>query len=136
MNSQRFGQFLVARGLLTEADIAEAVEIQLTRQSLLGQVAIREQYMSVRQVMDVLRSQAGTSMQFGEVAVKLGYLDEPDVDELLNLQASTRPQLADILIEQGKLTAETYLRTLDEFHATSSGSNRPGVRIDNTGTDN
>ncbi|HUT39799.1 MAG TPA: hypothetical protein VM011_00525, partial [Gammaproteobacteria bacterium] len=61
------------------------------------------------------------------------YLDEPDVEELLNLQASTRPQLADILIEQGKLSAETYLKMLDEFHATMPDSSQHG--IDRTGTD-
>ena len=127
MNSQRFGQFLITRGLLTSADLAAAQDIQHTRQSLLGQIAIREQYMTVRQVMDVLRSQAGTGLQFGEVAVQLGYLDGPDVDELLNLQAGTRPQLADILIEQGKLTAETYLKMLDEFHASSSDISATGT---------
>ncbi len=84
--------------------------------------------------MDVVRNQAGTTLQFGSVAVRLGYLDEPDVEELLNLQASTRPQLADILIEQGKLSAETYLKMLDEFHATMSDSSQNG--IDRTGTEN
>jgi hypothetical protein len=134
MNSQRFGQYLVTRGILTEADLAATAELQHSRQSLLGQVAIREQYMTVRQVMDVLRNQAGTTKQFGEVAVELGYLDEPDVEELLVLQANTRPQLADILIEQGKLTAETYLRTLDEFHAATHDNSAPGT--ESTGTDN
>lgn len=133
MNSQRFGQYLVTRGILTGADLASAVEIQHSRQSLLGQVAIREQYMTVRQVMDVLRNQAGTTMQFGEVAVQLGYLDEPDVEELLTLQTNTRPQLVDVLIEQGKLTAETYLRTLDEFHATPPESG--DHCMEGTGTD-
>ncbi len=133
MNSHRFGQYLISRGILTQADIDAAQDIQQTRQSLLGQIAIREQYMTVRQVMDVVRNQAGTTLQFGTVAVRLGYLDEPDVEELLNLQASTRPQLADILIEQGKLSAETYLKMLDEFHATMSDSGQHG--IDRTGTD-
>ena len=135
MNSDRFGHFLVARGRLTEADIAEAQEIQQTRQSLLGQIAIREQYMTVRQVMNVLRSQAGTALQFGEVAVQLGYLDAPDVDELLKLQISTRPRLADILIELGKLSAESYLQMLDEFHATRSGGHSRGMNSGITGTD-
>jgi hypothetical protein len=136
MNSDRFGQFLVTRGLLSEADLAEAQEIQHTRQSLLGQIAIREQYMTVRQVMDVLRTQAGTAFQFGEVAVQLGYLDEPDVEELLRLQVGTRPRLADVLIERGKLSAETYLQMLNEFHARMPDSNDPGLCRDITGTNN
>lgn len=135
MNSQRFGQFLVSRGLLTEADLAEAVDIQHKRQSLLGQVAIREQYMTVRQVMDVLRSQAGTSLPFGTVAVQLGYLDEPDVEELLALQANTRPKLADILIEQGRLTVETYLATVDEFHVATLHGDDSIADMNSTGTD-
>ncbi len=136
MNSHRFGQFLIARGLVTKADIDAAVDIQQTRQPLLGQIAIREQYMTVRQVMDVLRNQAGTALHFGEVAVRLGYLDEPDVEELLTLQAGARPQLTDVLIEQNKLSAETYLKMLEEFHATISGSIQPGMNIEITGTDN
>lgn len=135
MNSQRFGQFLITRGLLTETDLVEATDIQQKRQSLLGQVAIREQYMTVRQVMDVLRSQAGTGLPFGAVAVQLGYLDEPDVEELLALQANTRPKLADILIEQGKLTVEAYLATLDEYHATSPQDDGSKTDLDSTGTD-
>lgn len=136
MNVHGFGQFLVNRGLVTEADIDEAMDIQQTRQTLLGQIAIREQYMTIRQVMHVLRDQAGTALQFGEVAVRLGYLDEPDVEELLNIQAGTKPELADILIEQGKLSAENCLRMLDEFHAATAGSGHPDAGIDATGTDN
>jgi hypothetical protein len=132
MNSVEFGQFLVARGLLTEADLNEALDIQQERQSLLGQIAIREQYMTVRQVMDVLRGQAGGASPFGEVAVQLGYLDKPDVEELLILQHNTRPRLTDVLIEQGRLTAETCLQMLDRFQASTS----PDSNIDITGTDN
>jgi hypothetical protein len=120
--------------MLTETDLAEAEGIQQKRQSLLGQIAIREQYMSVRQVMDVLRSQAGTALPFGAVAVQLGYLDEPDVGELLALQASTRPKLADILIEHGKLSVETYLASLDEFHASAPNADDGRTDMDSTGT--
>lgn len=131
MEKHRFGQFLINKGLVTEADVFAALSIQAARQHQIGQIAIKEGLLTVRQTMQVLREQAGTCYFFGEMAVELGFLTEADVEKLLQLQQSSRPRIGEILAGMGKLDAGRLGALLDEYHALAGktdGRSRAGSR--------
>ena len=76
MEIHRFGEFLISSCEVTEEQVLEALNIQRSRTEYLGAIAIKEQLLTVKQVMIILREQAGTTKRFGELAVELGLLDE------------------------------------------------------------
>ena len=112
----RFGQFLCNKGLVSEADIALALAKQQSLHVQLGQLAIKHRYLTVQDVMQVFRNQAGTDEYFAETAVRLGLLDQPTLDELIALQCETRPKIGTILVDMGRIEADQLELLLEEYH--------------------
>src|SRR5690606_7738122 len=77
----------------------------------LGQLAIEEGLLGVRQVLDVIRTQhLQPGRLFGEIAVDLEYLTEAEVATLLMLQQQRQRPMIDHLVELGRLTYEEAAR--------------------------
>ena len=98
MEIHRFGEFLVSCGEVTDDQVLEALDMQRARTEYIGAIAIKEKIMSVKEVMSVLREQAGTTKRFGELALELGMVDEKDLGRILKIQDEMRPYLGDILV--------------------------------------
>lgn len=98
---------LVQSGLVSAEDFVEAVSRREDERPPLGQIAIEEGLMGVRQVLDVIRTQRGASGRlFGEVAIEKGYLSSDDVARLLALQQQRQRPVIQHLVELGLLTYE------------------------------
>ncbi len=105
----QFGIFLVDRRVISAEQFVEAVRQQLQHRVPLGQLAIENGMLSVREVFEVLRAQSQAENEpFGETAIDRGMLTKAEVAELLLLQADRRPELPEILVELGYLTDEQY----------------------------
>jgi hypothetical protein len=103
----QFGLFLVERQRITAEQFVEALRRQLAERIPLGQLAIENCLLSVREVFEVLRVQSqGEKDRFGEAAIDLGLLSKSDVAGLLMQQADRRPSFGTILIDRGVLTQE------------------------------
>ncbi len=111
----RFGAFLVDKGVVDEATLFDALNEQRARRIPIGKLATVERLLTVKQVMAVLREQAGTDRRFGRIAVDLGYLSEAGLFELLELQDRRCPRIGEILVERGHLTAAERDNLLAEF---------------------
>ncbi|MBM3270089.1 MAG: hypothetical protein FJZ01_20845 [Candidatus Sericytochromatia bacterium] len=111
-----FGDYLISKGLVTQANVNEALEKQgsamrhlrigeilcelgyLDPEKLLpslkeyraelrlGEVLISTQQLSFLQLLDALDEQRRTGQSFGQVVVRLGYCSQDRVDEALELQ--------------------------------------------------
>ncbi len=114
--SMKFGRFLVQNGTIQIADLLEALDEQMDRQTRLGKLALQSRKMSVAEVAEVLDYLADYPGDlFGQVAVSLGYLSELDLADLLIQQRNTRPHLGEILVDLGHMTPETLLSELERF---------------------
>jgi hypothetical protein len=115
MDSERFGQYLVNRGVVDEEAIIDALNIQRKRTIPIGKIGLEEKVLSFKEVFDILNAQVNTPKLFGEVAVELGYLTEKEVDRLLKIQQERRPHTGEILLEMNKLDKETLDIELENY---------------------
>ena len=98
---------LVRSGLVSADDYVEALGRREEERLPLGQVAIEEGLLGVRQVLDVIRTQhLQSDRKFGEVAVEKGYLTTSQVATLLMLQQERQRPVIDYLVELGRLSYE------------------------------
>lgn len=112
----RFGIYMMRRGVLSAEQLIEALDEQMSLQPPMGQLAIEEGVLSVREVFAVLRTQADTANgRFGDAAMQLGLLDRGQVANLLMLQADRIPPLSDLLVSIGTLDQATVDNELASF---------------------
>jgi hypothetical protein len=116
MVKNRFGQFLISKGIVDEATILKALDFQRQHTFTIGQTALKQHKLTVRQVLTILNTQIVAPKPFGEIAVELGYLTEQELSDLLELQSQNKPFLGEILVDMGKITEEQLNSLLAEFH--------------------
>ena len=110
-----FGQFLVNEHAVNESDVVEALNIQKERTTPIGQLALKNNMLTMQKIFAILNAQVNSSKRFGEVAVELGYLSKESVDVLLNIQKEGRPPIGEILVEINKLDRNTLENLLEKY---------------------
>ncbi len=103
----RFGEFLIAKNLVGEADIAHALEIQRQTKKFLGALAVEYGMLSRLENIQIIMAQREGNRSYGEVARQKGLLTDAQVEKLVELQYETSLPLGKILV------AETPLRRFD-----------------------
>ena len=111
----QFELALVQAGVISAEDYVEAATRRDQERTPLGQLAIEEGALTVRQVLDVLHEQAASpGKRFGDVAIQRGYLDNARLAALLlSQQERQRPLLAH-LVELGRVSAEAASQPIYE----------------------
>lgn len=117
MKAPRFGQFLVNNGIVDESAVFEALVIQEARQESISSIAIRKNYLTVRQTMTVYNHLPDTIHCFADLALELEFLNKEKLQKLLDMQRQTRPKLGEILVEMGKMDNRTLEAMLKKFHS-------------------
>ncbi|TWT95887.1 hypothetical protein Pla108_29640 [Botrimarina colliarenosi] len=98
---------LVRSGVVSADDYVEALGRRDEERPPLGQVAIEEGLLGVRQVLDVIRTQhASPDRRFGEIAVEKGYLTADQVAQLLLVQQGRQRSVIQHLVELGSVSFE------------------------------
>ena len=116
---------LVRSGLVSAADYVEALGRREEERPPMGQVAIEEGLLGVRQVLDVIRTQQLQSdRKFGEVAVEKGYLTTSQVATLLMLQQERQRPVIDHLVELGRVSYEEATRAVKKGSRLTDSPNR------------
>jgi len=111
----KFGMFLVARGLARPEDIVNALSRQSELELPIGKLALEHDMLTMNQTFEILNHQADTHLDFGEVAIRLGCLNAQQVSKLLVLQRQSRPMIGEILVGMGVLSAEAMQQALKDF---------------------
>ncbi len=111
----RFGEFLRAKGVLTEADIEQILQDQMKTNVWVGTLAYLLGFISFEDVGRVLAAQRITGQRFCEAATTLGVLTEEHAERVLALQAAKRVRFGEIAVAIEKLTPAELRQLLDEF---------------------
>ncbi len=90
MAVQFFGQFLLASGEISEAELVEALDLQSERNRKLGEWASWCGYLTDAQAEQINLAQRRTDRLFGELAVELELLTPDQVSELLTRQQAAQ----------------------------------------------
>lgn len=103
MYAQFFGNYLLARKVVTSEQLLQAMHKKSDTQIKLGTLAIHAGYMTASEVDRIVILQTHQDKRFGELAINEGYLTEMQVTELLKTQTPDFLLLGQALIEDGAL---------------------------------
>ena len=115
MAAKFFGHFLLEKGIVTGAQLVEAVAIQATTNVMLGTRAIDAGLMTAEDVNKVNVMQRAVDKRFGELAVDYGMLTEVQLKDLLSMQKQEHLFLGEALITMDALTSEQLGRELEAY---------------------
>lgn len=111
-----FGVYLVRRGLITADDYVDIIEQQSASRRRLGELALRNRKLSMKQVLKVLDAQVDSTRPFGKLAVDKGYMTHSELLDLLGLQSELTPTISDVLIERMILDERAVQREARRYH--------------------
>ncbi len=102
-----FGYYLAERGLITSAQVLEALDRQRADMIPIGKLARKTGKLTEEQVCAILNQQQSQNGQgrkpFGQIAKELGVLNEHDIVTLIEEQIYRRKPIGDILVEMGAI---------------------------------
>ncbi|OOZ35724.1 hypothetical protein [Solemya velesiana gill symbiont] len=110
-----FGEHLIDRRLISEADVLEALTLQREETPTFEKMAVKIGAMNMSQVFKALTMQAETDLSFMDVALRHGLIDEPQAETVLDCIQSNKPAIGEALIKLGKIDRKTMERELDRF---------------------
>ena len=111
-----FGIYLVQKQVITADQFVDALAQQLAEVVPLGQLAIAEGMLSMKDVFAIMRSQSDVPLyRFGEAAVNLGFISENQLAQLLMVQSERKRPISEILVEHEVLSKTDVIEELAAF---------------------
>lgn len=150
------GAIMVERGLLTPAQLREALEVQAERGGLLGEIVMAEFGVTRAQVSQVIAEQLAeledetgsevssttrspqlravralrdgeAHLPVGDALLELGLVSRDQIDSARQVQRETGERLGEILVEQGVISRLELADALSEHWSSLTKLRRPGV---------
>ncbi len=113
LGDQRLGTLLVERGVITSMQLREALRLQAasTAYVQLGQILVREQYVTDAQLSQVL-DENGKRSRLGDVLVRSGAITDEQLQHGLRQQSKHKMPLGRLLIKLGYISDESMRQAL------------------------
>ncbi len=111
-----FGQYLLDKEVITEQQLNDAVEYQRNHVERIGEIAVKEGYLTRDQARKVNFEQRLTDKMFGELAVSMGYLNEEQLERILTEQKNNHVHIGEALVKKGALTEQDLKRYLIDYN--------------------
>lgn len=115
MKTRFFGQYLLARGLITPPQLLAAIEYQQGTNSRLGEHAVALGMVTPFEADQINAFQAKHDSLFGEAAVEMGLMSGEQVDVLVASQESRHLHLGQALLSLGYLERSALDQALSAF---------------------
>jgi hypothetical protein len=115
MLDQFFGQFLIHRGIITPAQLNEALEYQNRLNRRIGTIAVERKMLGKEDVGLILEQQRSWDLPFGEIGERLALLTPKQRRLLSREQERSFVYLGEVLLALGLLSTKQYTELLPEF---------------------
>ncbi len=112
MQKHFFGQYLIDKGVISEAQFFAAMQLQHSGNVLLGQLALELNMLDTKQIKDINQQQATQNKCFGELAKGLGLLSDEQLQTLLLIQEHRNRRIGEVLVSEGILNPENLAKHL------------------------
>jgi hypothetical protein len=116
MYGKLFGQFLYDQGVISKAQLRDALLQQDKINHPLGVLALEQDMLVPEQLRKLLALQKRSDKQLGLLAIEQGYLNAEQIDFLVNIQKRAHLFIGDILVRQGSVSPEVLQTQLTLFH--------------------
>ena len=110
-----FGEFLLARGLISTEQLLSAVEYQGKNNPRLGELAKSLGLVTDADAERINGMQQREDLLFGEAAVRLGLLSPTQLDEMLTTQEDSHVRFGEVLETLGYLDAQAIDAALKDY---------------------
>jgi tetratricopeptide (TPR) repeat protein len=126
-NNLRLGDLLVQAGLLTQAQMGDAVKSSRAKKLQIGQVLVANGLLSPRDLQSALEAQSmlrDKSVEVNEalrclkIAYKVGVPFKDILSEYTSPKRSQTSKLGELLVESGLVTYEVLARAVEQSYAT------------------
>jgi len=113
MASTLLGEILRDERIISDLQLAEALQLQKEERSRIGDILVDLGYLTKRQLGFVIREHK-RRMPLGEYLIEKGIITADELTVALNTNASTRQPLGQILVDSQIITEEQLARVLSE----------------------
>ncbi|MES9855712.1 MAG: cyclic nucleotide-binding domain-containing protein [Sedimenticola sp.] len=110
-----FGEYLIEKGLIADADVVEALTAQRKETASFEKMVCDLGIMDMSQAFKVLTLQAETDLNFMEVAVRHGFINDEQAELTRACIESEKPAIGEVLVILGRIDKETMERELVKF---------------------
>ncbi len=93
-----FGHYLLDEEIITAQQLTEAVEYQSEKNLSLGEIAVRENLLTLKDAETINNKQRILDKRFGEVSILLGLLTQEQIEYLLVTQKKEKVFFGEVLI--------------------------------------
>ncbi len=115
MFEQYFGNYIVEKNLISQAQLDSVMANQHALTTKLGLIAVSEKLLTAKQAEELNELQKQMDKRFGDIAVEKGYLLKEEVNYLLNLQGSPYVKFVQALTDSGFMTIGEVEEALENF---------------------
>ena len=115
MEIKFFGDYLLFKGVLTQAQYDEAVEFQSRHNLSLGKVALKMGVLLKDEIEEINKKQKLYDKKFGEVALEKGLIRNLQLENLLKKQKEINTPFGEVLVNKGFLSREELEKELENF---------------------
>ncbi|MBM3266107.1 MAG: hypothetical protein FJZ01_00535 [Candidatus Sericytochromatia bacterium] len=113
----RLGQILIRRGVVTPAELEDALRVQEAQpERQLGEILVAQHSATPSQIREALRDQLADA-RLGQILVRIGAVKPEHLGEALDLQADRGGLLGEILVELEFSTKEQIAWALSQQNA-------------------
>lgn len=112
-----FLDFLIQKKYLKGPHVDTVLMLQKSR-FFFGVLALREQYITIEQLEDVLTHQASgnNEQRIGQIMLDKGYMSGEQVDEVLGMQNASAENQAELIVDIGLMDPDKLDQALEEYH--------------------
>ena len=115
MFSQLMCNYLIEKGVITEAITREILTEQSSARVRLGTIAVAEKMLTEKQAEEINHLQTQMDMRFGDIAVDKGYLTAEQVSTLLEKQGNSYMKFVQLVTEKASLTVGEIEEKVEAF---------------------
>ena len=115
MGIKFFGHYLLDEGKITNEQLMEVIEYQSKNNLSLGELGVRDGFISTKEADTINDKQRSLDKRFGEVAISLDLLRDIHVEKLLETQKKEKKFFGEVLIIKNFMDKETLDNQLARF---------------------
>jgi hypothetical protein len=112
-DKKKIGELLVQEGIITEEQLAEALEAQASQSVYkpLGEICREKGFLSRTRLRSIL-SKYQKQMLLGDILLKMGVVTDEQLKNSLTRQVRSRKKLGEVLVESGIISETTLHESL------------------------
>ena len=127
--SLKFGIYLVEQRIISPEQFCGLVTIQQEASMSMATIAIRKNFMTIKQVAMVLDiAESHPEKSFISIALEQDLIDRADADQMLHFQQISSPSIRKLVVECGLLTQRQTAVLFMHFEKQSTASPAPVQR--------